>query len=238
MREVCSQLSYSRVEWMVAGVAGPVKAGEGWSKPPVRVLRAGAAMSDEGGRQQGSDGGAEAGWRYNPSAWSERIPVVVLGVIAMGFAGYLMAYQFDWVDSVWDPFFGDGTERVLTSDLSHLFPVPDALLGAGGYFIDAVFGVVGGTKRYKTLPWAVVIFGIGIIPFGLTSIFLGVAMPIMVGEGCTLCIANAVIAVVMIPFAWDEIWLSYLAMRSMMRNGASFRDAFSGRAAHLAFAEG
>ena len=187
------------------------------------------------GDESGEDGGREAGWAYNPSAWSERIPVVVLGLFALGVAGYLAAYQFDWVDGVWDPVFGDGTERVLDSDLSHLFPVPDALLGGLGYLIDAVFGVVGGTKRYKTLPWAVVIFGIGIIPFGLTSIFLGLAMPVIVGEGCLLCIVNAIIAVVMIPYAWDEIWLSVLAMRSMMRNGASFGDAFSGRASHLAF---
>lgn len=183
----------------------------------------------------GADDGAPPGWSYNPSAWSERIPIVVLGVIAMGFAGYLSAYQLGWVDGVWDPIFGDGTEKVLESELSRLFPVPDALLGSVGYLIDAVFGVVGGTKRYKTLPWAVVIFGIGIIPFGLTSIFLALAMPTVVGHGCFLCAVNAVIAVVMIPYAWDEIWLSFLAMRSMMRKGASFRDAFTGRAAHLAF---
>jgi hypothetical protein len=175
------------------------------------------------------------GWSYNPSAWSERIPIVVLGVVAMFIALYLAAYQFDWVDTVWDPFFGDGTERVLTSDLSHLFPVPDALLGGLGYLIDWVFGLVGGTKRYKTMPWAVVIFGIGIIPFGLTSIFLALSMPTIVGAGCFLCAVNAVIAVVMIPYAWDEIWLSFLAMRSMMRNGAGFWAAFSGRAADRAF---
>lgn len=203
-------------------------------RPPAPTMSQGQQSADG----KADDGGREAGWAYNPSAWSQRIPVVVLGVIAMGFAGYLAAWQLDWVDSVWDPVFGDGTERVLDSDLSHLFPVPDALLGSVGYFIDAVFGVVGGTKRYRTMPWAVVIFGIGIIPFGLTSIFLGLAMPVMVGEGCFLCIVNAVIAVVMIPYAWDEIWLSALALRSMMGNGAGFWAAFSGRASHLAFREG
>ena len=175
------------------------------------------------------------GWSYNPSAWSERIPIVVLGVVAMFIALYLSAYQLGWVGSVWDPIFGQGTITILESDLSHLFPVPDALLGGIGYLIDWTFGLVGGTKRYKTLPWAVVIFGIGIIPFGLTSIFLALAMPAIVGAGCFLCVVNAVIAVVMIPYAWDEIWLSMVAMRSMMRNGASFWDAFTGRAQHLAF---
>lgn len=177
-------------------------------------------------------------WDYNPSEWSERIPIVVLGIVAMFIAGYLAAYQFGWVDTVWDPVFGDGTTTVLESDLSQLFPVPDALLGGLGYLIDWVFGLVGGTRRYKTLPWAVVIFGIGIIPFGLTSIFLALAMPTIVGAGCFLCAVNAVIAVVMIPYAWDEIWLSLRAMRSMMRNGAGFWAAFTGRASDLAFREG
>lgn len=178
------------------------------------------------------------GWDYNPSEWSERIPIIVLGIFAMFVAFYLSAYQFDWVDSVWDPVFGDGTEKVLDSELSHLFPVPDALLGALGYLVDWVFGIVGGTKRYKTMPWAVIVLGIGIIPFGMTSIFLGLAMPTIVGAGCFLCALNAVIAVVLIPFAWDEIWLSMRAMRSMMGNGAGFWAAFTGRASHLAFQEG
>jgi hypothetical protein len=178
------------------------------------------------------------GWAYNPSAWSERIPIVVLGVFAMFVALYLAGYQLGWWSDVWDPVFGDGTIEVLDSGLSHLFPVPDALLGALGYLIDWVFGLVGGTKRYKTLPWSVVIFGIGIIPFGLTSIFLALSMPTIVGAGCFLCAVNAIIAVVMIPYAWDEIWLSFLAMRNMMRRGATFWEAFTGKAAHLAFPEG
>jgi hypothetical protein len=65
--------------------------------------------------EDGTPDDTPPGWSYNPSAWSERIPIVVLGVVAMGFAGYLTAYQFGWVSSVWDPFFGDGTERVLLS---------------------------------------------------------------------------------------------------------------------------
>ncbi len=189
--------------------------------------------SDTGGRTDGET--LPPGWDYNPSAWSERIPIVVLGVVAMLIAFYLSAYQFGWVSSVWDPVFGDGTERVLESGLSQLFPVPDALLGSLGYLIDWVFGLVGGTKRYKTLPWAVIVLGIGIIPFGLTSIFLALSMPGIVGAGCFLCGVNAVIAVVMIPYAWDEIWLSLIAVRSMMRNGASFWDAFTGRAHERAF---
>ena len=178
------------------------------------------------------------GWAYNPSAWSQRIPIVVLGFVAMGIALYLAAYHFGWVDSLWDPVFGEGTEEVLDSDLSHLFPVSDALLGSIGYLIDWVFGLVGGTKRWKTMPWTVIVLGIGIIPFGFTTVALTLSMGSIVGAWCFLCLVNMVFAMVMIPYAWDEIWLALLAMRSMMRNGASLWEAFTGRASELAFAGG
>lgn len=178
------------------------------------------------------------GWAYNPSAWSQRIPIVVLGFGAMLVAGYLASWQFGWVDGVWDPVFGEGTERVLDSELSHMFPVSDALLGSVGYLVDWVFGLVGGTKRWKTMPWAVIVLGIGIIPFGFTSVALALAMGSIVGSWCFLCLVNTAVAVIMIPYAWDEIWLSLLAMRSMMRRGASFWEAFTGRASALAFADG
>ena len=203
----------------------------------VQLLRRRRAVSDATPSSDGRDDGAPPGWAYNPSAWSQRIPVVVMAIVAMFIAFYLASYQWGWVDSVWDPFFGQGTERVLDSELSRAFPVSDAFLGSLGYLIDWVFGLVGGTRRYKTMPWAVVIFGIGIVPFAGTSIGLALAMPTVVGSWCTLCIVNAVIAVVMIPLAWDEIWLSGVAMRNMMRRGASFWEAFTGKRADLAFEE-
>lgn len=172
------------------------------------------------------------GWAYNPSAWSQRLPIIVLGFVGMCIAGYLSAYQFGWVSRVWDPVFGsESTARVLESPVSKLFPVSDALLGALGYLGDWVFGAIGGTKRYKTMPWVVVVFGIFIIPFGGTSIALGLIMPTMVGSWCFLCLVNLALAIVFIPMSWDEVWLSYRAMRSMTENGASWWEALSGKAA-------
>ncbi|HEX7049117.1 MAG TPA: vitamin K epoxide reductase family protein [Longimicrobiales bacterium] len=177
---------------------------------------------------------APRGWTYNPSSWRQRLPIVGLGVVGMGIAFYLASYQLGLVDEVWDPLFGGGTERVLESGVAQLFPVPDALLGSIGYALDWIFGLIGGTDRYRSKPWAVVIFGIGIVPFGGVSIALGLAMPAIVGNGCLLCIVSTVISIVMIPPSWDEIWASIEAMRRMMRRGASLRDAFLGRAAPAA----
>ena len=55
--------------------------------------------------------------------------------------------QFKLIHTVRNPFFGNETEKILTSPVSKLLPVPDALLGAFGYIVDAVSG---GTERWKT----------------------------------------------------------------------------------------
>lgn len=73
------------------------------------------------------------GWSANPSAWSQRIPIVVLAVIGAIVATYLALFQTGGIASVWEPFFGRGSERILTSRVSDLLPIPDAALGAAGY---------------------------------------------------------------------------------------------------------
>ncbi|HET7321421.1 MAG TPA: vitamin K epoxide reductase family protein [Longimicrobiaceae bacterium] len=150
----------------------------------------------------------------------------------MCIASYLASYQLGLVSTVWDPVFGsDSTITVLNSPVSGLFPVADALLGALGYAGDWIFGAVGGTKRYKEMPWVVMIFGIFIIPFGATSIALGLIMGAVLHTWCFLCLTNTILAIIMIPFSWDEVWLSMNAIRSMRKNGASWGEALSGKAA-------
>lgn len=79
---------------------------------------------------------------------------------------------------MWEPFLGDGSQTVLTSKTSHVLPVPDAVLGALSYVADAVTGAIGGTKRWKTKPWIVIIFGIAVGPLGAISILLVILQPV------------------------------------------------------------
>ncbi len=44
------------------------------------------------------------GWSYNPSKWSERVPIVALAIIGLGIATYLTLFQLGAVDEVWEPF--------------------------------------------------------------------------------------------------------------------------------------
>src|SRR5690606_7491929 len=57
-------------------------------------------------------------WDYNPSAWSQRIPISVLAMVAFFIATYMGLYQWRLIDSAWDPVFGDQTQKVLDSDVS------------------------------------------------------------------------------------------------------------------------
>jgi hypothetical protein len=148
-------------------------------------------------------------WDYNPSAWSQRIPICVLATIAAGIAFYMSAFQWGVVPTVWDPVFGDQTDKVLSSDVAkwmHFwFVIPDAALGAIAYLGDAVFGLAGSTRRWQYRPWLVIVFGIDVIPLGLVSVVLVVLQGTVVGEWCFLCLVTAVISLILVYFAYDEV---------------------------------
>src|SRR5688572_7496929 len=110
------------------------------------------------------------GWDYNPSSWSDRMPLIIIALVGFLIALYLGLYQLEILPTVWEPFFGNGSEEVLNSFISKAFPVPDALLGAFGYVLDVVTGIIGKTDRWKTKPWIVILFGIAVGPLGLVSV--------------------------------------------------------------------
>src|SRR6266536_6394411 len=58
------------------------------------------------------------GWTYNPSSWHQRAPMIAMALHALLLSRYLAAYQLHHIGSVWDPFFPDGTRRILESDVS------------------------------------------------------------------------------------------------------------------------
>lgn len=171
-----------------------------------------------------------AGWDYNPSSWGQRLPIVVIAMVGFAIALYLGLYQLRVIDNVWEPFFGDGSVTILNSKISHVLPIPDALLGAFGYLVDAVTGIVGGTKRWRTMPWIVIVFGIAIGPLGVVSLMLVVFQPVLFDAWCTLCLASAVISVVMIGPAIDEMLASLQYLQRAKRKGASVWKAFWGSA--------
>lgn len=169
------------------------------------------------------------GWDYNPATWPQRIPIIILAIIGFGIATYLSLYQFRIISDIWEPFFGNGSIKILNSPVSHVLPIPDAALGALGYLADAVGGIVGGKKRWRTMPWIVVLFGIAVGPLGLISVMLVVFQPVLFDAWCTLCLLTAVISVVMIGPAMDEVLASAQYLRRVKDSGQSVWKAFWGK---------
>ncbi len=181
-----------------------------------------------------SDPDTPPGWNDNPSSWRQRTPIVVLALVGGVAATWLALYQQEVVDTVWEPFFGDGTRKIVReSGFSQAFealPVGDAALGAFGYVADAVTGVIGGTRRWKTMPWIVVIFGFFVGPFGVLSVMLTIFQPVLYGSFCTLCLVSGVVSLAMIGPAVDEVLASIQYLKRVKADGDSVWAAFWGRA--------
>ncbi len=154
------------------------------------------------------------GWDYSPSDWMQRVPIIALAFLGFFLSRYMAAYQLGHIDGVWDPFFtpgaieGDGkngTEEIITSSLSEAWPVPDAGLGATVYLLEVVTGMIGSRRRWRTMPWLVLLFGFLIVPLGVVSITFIIIQPIMLGTWCTLCLIGAGAMLLQIPYSFDEI---------------------------------
>jgi hypothetical protein len=180
-------------------------------------------------------------WNYNPSSWSQRIPLCLIALVATAIAGYMALYQWRLIDDVWDPVFGPQTRRVLDSDVSHemraWMRIPDAALGAVGYFSEAVLALAGSTRRWQYRPWMVLLFGFDVIPLGIASVVLVVLQGTVVGSWCFLCLVTAVISLLLIFLAYDEVWTSLLYLYRVWQRTHSRRvlwDAFWGRPSEAA----
>ncbi len=175
-----------------------------------------------------SDQVVPPGWSKNPSSWSERLPIIALALVGTAIASYLALYQLGVFDAVWEPFFGRGSQVILNSKVSHILPIPDAALGAFGYLLDAVTGSIGGRDRWRSMPWMVILFGLAVGPLGMGSVILVILQPVLFDTFCTLCLASAVISVVMIAPAMDEFLASLQHMRREKRRGRSLWRTFWG----------
>jgi uncharacterized membrane protein len=179
---------------------------------------------------------APPGWSYNPSAWPERLPLIILALAGTLIASYLALYQMGVLNSVWEPLFGSGSRTILKSSVSRILPIPDAALGAAGYVLDAASGAVGGSERWRTMPWIVILFGVAVGPLGLVSILLVILQPVLFHAWCTLCLCSAVISITMIGPAMDELLASLQYLRREHARGRPLWRAFWGL--HQLAAEG
>ncbi len=146
------------------------------------------------------------GWDHNPSSWWHRLPAAGLAAVGFVVAGYLALYQWGVFATVWEPFFGRGSERVLNSWVSRLLPVPDAAVGALAYLAEAVAALAGGRDRWRTRPWTVLVYGGLAGLLGLAAVALVICQPVLFQAWCTLCLTSAAVSIALAAWAVDETW--------------------------------
>jgi uncharacterized membrane protein len=160
-------------------------------------------------------------WRYNPSSWRQRVPLCILASVGFFISTYLALYQWRLIPAVWDPIFGGQTAEVLDSAVSDRmrtwFGIPDAALGAIAYLGDAIYGLAGSTRRWQDRPWMTVLFGLDVIPLGAVSAILVFMQGTVVGAWCFLCLVTAVISLILVFMAYDEVWSCLLFLRRVWR---------------------
>lgn len=168
---------------------------------------------------------------YNPSSMAQRIPIALLGLFAALIAFYMGAFQWGWIESVWDPVFGNGSETVLTSEESEamhrLFGLPDAVFGGWAYLTEAVLAFAGSTRRWQCRPWLVLLFGLDVIPLGIVSAVLVVLQGVSVGAWCFPCLVTAVISLVLAVLAYDEIWSCVKYLRAVWRRESRLKPLWN-----------
>ena len=77
--------------------------------------------------------------------------------------------------------------------------------------------------------WFVIVFGVAVGPLGLISILLVILQPVLVGAWCTLCLVTAVLSVVMVSPAVDEMLASLQYLQRVKKKGFSVWKAFWGK---------
>ena len=167
------------------------------------------------------------GWSYNPSTWTQRLPIILLAVVGLYVSRYLAAYQLGHVDHVFEPFFmgspsdpKNGTEEIITSWVSEAWPVSDAAVGGYTYALEILTGAVGSRARWRTMPWLVVLFGLMIAPLGVVSILFIIIQPILLGTWSSLALLGAAAMLVQIPYSLDELLASVQFVRRRARAGS------------------
>jgi nucleoside-diphosphate-sugar epimerase len=173
------------------------------------------------------------GWSYNPSSWTQRLPIILLALVGLQVSRYLASYQLGQVQGVWEPFFAgsavdprNGTEEIITSHVSKAWPVSDAAVGGYTYALEILTGIIGSRARWRTMPWLVVLFGLMIAPLGITSIFFIIIQPIVIGTWSTLALIGAAAMLIQIPYSLDELLATLQFLRRRGKAGRSWLRVF------------
>jgi hypothetical protein len=155
------------------------------------------------------------GWDENPTAWPQRIRLVVLAFVGLCVAAYLTLYQLGVFAHVWDPFFQSGKV------LNLLGRFPDAALGVVAYLAEIVLSLIGGEDRWRSAPWTVLALGVLISCGAVVSVLLVVVQPVVVSEWCTLCLTSSLVSFLIFLWGVKEPLAALQHLQRVRRSGGS-----------------
>jgi hypothetical protein len=105
--------------------------------------------------------------------------------------------------------------------LSLLKPFPDAALGVLAYGTEVVLSFVGGSDRWRTMPWTAILFGLVIFSGAIVSVLLMIIQPLFANAWCTLCLSSAVISLAICGWGADEALAALQHLKRVQASGGS-----------------
>ena len=155
---------------------------------------------------------------------------MLVALAALGFAAawYTSFFQLGIVPHIWDPFFGSYSSYLVThSKVSRILPFPDGLLGLLGYGFDLIFGSIGKDDRWRSMPWAVLVFAATITGLGVVSVLLTITMGVMVRDWCTVCLVSASVSAVIFGLGIGESLATLQYLERVYLRSRSWRRVWS-----------
>lgn len=165
------------------------------------------------------------GWSHNPTTYARRRVLIVLALAGFGIAAYLTLFQVGLLHSPWDPFFDPRRVLELTA------PVPDAVAGVLAYATEIVLLSVGRADRWRTTPWACLLLGVVLSIGVVVSVALIVIQAVVAHAWCTLCLASALLSLLLFAIGIDEARAAYEQVKRVRARRVSLIDALTGRGA-------
>ncbi len=164
----------------------------------------------------------------NPSSWNKRLPLLLVASAGFLVALYLGLYQVHVFATVWEPFFGNGTKKILTSSFSRSLPVPDGLLGAFAYLGDIILVSIGNNIRWRSKPWVVILYSALVGIMVLVSIFLVILQAFILHSWCTFCLTSAALSFSMVWPVSMELFATIYFLQNEKEKGKPLWKAAEG----------
>jgi uncharacterized membrane protein len=140
-----------------------------------------------------------------------RLASAVLAGFGVIISTYLAIYQYGVLTHVWEPLFGDGSERILNSGLldplSRALGIPlhDAALGAIAYGLEAGLALAGCRDGHARFDWSDKAY-VGLVALmGVGSMVLVLLQAAVFHAWCTLCLTSAVISGAIVVLSTREL---------------------------------